>query len=240
MNIPTTLLAQVDSSIGGKTGVNSNIGKNMIGSFYQPNLVISDLVFLDSLDKKQIICGYAEILKHSIIFNRNFLNFLIQNFIGIFNKKEIPLKKAIYESCIIKKKIVEKDEKESGLRKSLNFGHTFGHAFESSKKYSKDLNHGQAVILGIFCATMFSFYKKILNKKDFNIIINHLEQIGYNNIKSYVSKKMVKKIVKYMINDKKNIDGKINLILLKKISKPIINRSFSQKEVSIFLRKLVY
>ena len=81
---------------------------------------------------------------------------------------------------------------------------------------------------------MFSFYKKILNEKDFNIIINHLEQIGYNSIKSYVSKKMVKKIVKYMINDKKNIDGKINLILLKKISKPIINRSFSQKEVSIF------
>ena len=87
---------------------------------------------------------------------------------------------------------------------------------------------------------MFSFYKKILNKKDFNIIINHLEQIGYNSIKSYVSKKMVKKIVKYMINDKKNIAGKINLILLKKISKPIINRSFSQKEVSIFLRELVY
>ena len=111
VNIPTTLLAQVDSSIGGKTGVNSNIGKNMIGSFYQPNLVISDLVFLDSLDKKQIICGYAEILKHAIIRNRNFLNFLIQNFIGIFNKKEIPLKKAIYESCIIKKRLLRKMKK---------------------------------------------------------------------------------------------------------------------------------
>ena len=105
------MLAQVDSSIGGKTGVNSNIGKNMIGSFYQPNLVISDLVFLDSLNKKQIICGYAEILKHAIIRNRNFLNFLIQNFIEIFNKKEIPLKKAIYESCIIKKRLLKKMKK---------------------------------------------------------------------------------------------------------------------------------
>ena len=240
VNIPTTLLAQVDSSIGGKTGVNSSTGKNMIGSFYQPNLVISDLVFLDTLNKKQIICGYAEILKHAIIRNRNFLNFLIKNLKEIISKKQIPLKKAIYESCMIKKRIVEKDEKESSLRKSLNFGHTFGHAFESSKKYSKNFNHGEAVILGIFCATMFSFNKKILNEKDLNIIINHLEQIGYNSIKSYVSKNMLNKIVSYMINDKKNIDGKINLILLKRISKPIINRSFSSKEVSLFLKKLVY
>ena len=128
INIPTTLLSQVDSSIGGKTGVNSGYGKNLIGSFYQPEMVISDTSTLNSLPKREIVCGYAEILKHALILDKK-LFFWLQNngkkILNLNNKKVIQ--KAIYQSCKIKAKIVEKDEKEKDLRMILNFGHTFGH-----------------------------------------------------------------------------------------------------------------
>ena len=112
INVPTTLLSQVDSAIGGKTGINSLSGKNMIGSFYQPTLVISDIDFLKSLPKREMICGYAEILKHSLIKDKIFFNFLKKNFIKILKHNRKVLEKTIYKSCLIKKEIVEKDEKE--------------------------------------------------------------------------------------------------------------------------------
>ena len=125
INIPTTLLSQVDSSIGGKTGINSKYGKNLIGSFYQPSLVISDIVFLKSLPKREVICGYGEILKHAIIADKKFFSFLDINGSQILNLKSPLIEKAIFKSCSIKKTVVEKDEKEIGMRKILNFGHTF-------------------------------------------------------------------------------------------------------------------
>ena len=120
VNIPTTLLSQVDSSIGGKTGVNTKEGKNLIGSFYQPKMVISDIEFLKSLPKREIICGYGEIFKHSLILNKQFFKYLNINFSKVLNLKSPFIEKAIYESCKIKKTIVEKDEKEKNLRKILN------------------------------------------------------------------------------------------------------------------------
>ena len=134
INIPTTLLSQVDSSIGGKTGVNTKYGKNLIGSFYQPDLVISDIQFLKTLPKREVICGYGEILKHSLIANKNFYKFLDKNSNKILKLSSPFIEKAIYESCKIKKNVVEKDEKEKDLRKILNFGHTFAHAYEASLK----------------------------------------------------------------------------------------------------------
>ena len=116
INIPTTLLSQVDSSIGGKTGINTHYGKNLIGSFYQPELVISEKNFLKSLPKREIICGYAEILKHSLISNKIFYNFLTKNISKILRLQSPFIEKAIFDSCKIKKKIVEKDEKEKNLR----------------------------------------------------------------------------------------------------------------------------
>src|SRR6056300_1355791 len=156
INLPTTLLSQVDSSIGGKTGVNTKEGKNLIGSFYQPKMVISDIEFLKSLPKREIICGYGEVFKHSLILNKQFFKYLNINFSKVLNLKSPFIEKAIYESCKIKKTIVEKDEKEKNLRKILNFGHTFAHAFEASLGYSKKLNHGESVILGIITALEFS------------------------------------------------------------------------------------
>ena len=176
INIPTTLLSQVDSSIGGKTGINTKYGKNLIGSFYQPNLVISDIQFLKTLPKREIVCGYGEILKHSLIANRKFYNFLDKNFKKIINLSSPFIEKTIYESCKIKKNVVEKDEKEEGLRKILNFGHTFAHAYEASLGYSKKLNHGEAVILGIKTALSFSLKNNLLSKNDYNSIINHISK----------------------------------------------------------------
>mgnify|MGYP006231516447 FL=1 len=140
INIPTTLLSQVDSSIGGKTGINTKYGKNLVGSFYQPNLVISDTEFLKTLPKREIVCGYGEILKHSIIGNKKFYNFLNNHKNKILKLTSPFLEKAIHESCKIKKAVVQKDEKEKGLRKILNFGHSFAHAYEATLGFSKKLN----------------------------------------------------------------------------------------------------
>tara|TARA_X000000368_G_scaffold181122_1_gene142995 strand:+ start:41 stop:1147 length:1107 start_codon:yes stop_codon:yes gene_type:complete len=240
VNIPTTLLAQVDSSIGGKTGVNSKFGKNLIGSFYQPSLVISDTQFLKSLSKREIICGYGEILKHSIIDDKKFFNFLNRNLKKILNLSSPFIEKAIYESCKIKKKIVEKDEKETGLRKVLNFGHTFAHAYEAGLGYSHKLNHGEAVILGMKTALSFSLKENILNKSEYNLILNHIDNSGISfSIKKYFSIKDLNKILSFMIKDKKNNSENINLVLLKKISKPIFNKQYSKKNLSLFLKKFL-
>ena len=237
INIPTTLLSQVDSSIGGKTGINSKYGKNLIGSFYQPSLVISDIIFLKSLPKREIICGYGEILKHAIIADKKFFTFLDINGSQILNLKSPLIERAIFKSCSIKKKIVEYDEREINLRKILNFGHTFAHAYEATLGYSKKLNHGEAVILGIKTALKFSLLIKTLNIKEFELIENHLDKLKLpRKINKFFSIKDLNKILSFMKKDKKNYTKKINLVLLKKIASPIYNLQFDEKEVSSFLK----
>jgi len=241
VNIPTTLLSQVDASIGGKTAVNSVQGKNLIGTFYQPDFVFIDLSLLNSLPKREIICGYAEILKHSLIANRNFFLWLNKNAKRIINNKDkVLLKKAVITSCKIKSKIIEKDEKEKNLRMILNLGHTFAHGFEATKKFSKKINHGEAVLLGIIIAAQLSYKKKILSHNDLLIIKKHYISLNLPmKIGSYFKKSEINKIVHFMKKDKKNLNNKINLILIKKIGKTtkpnkiIIN----SKEVQNFLIK---
>ena len=241
INIPTTLLAQVDSSIGGKTGINTKYGKNLIGSFYQPKLVISETTFLKTLPKRELICGYGEILKHSLISEKKFFKFLDKNLNKILNLENSFIEKAIYESCKIKRKFVEKDEKEKNVRKFLNFGHTFGHAFEASLGFSKKLNHGEAVLLGMKSALNFSFKKKILQSQDYKIIKNHIQnfKLPYD-LKKFFSLKNIDTILSFMTKDKKNDSDKINLILLKRIGVPIMKRNFNKKYLKSFLyRELV-
>ena len=239
VNIPTTLLSQVDSSIGGKTGVNNFLGKNMIGTFCQPNLVIADIVFLRSLPKREMICGYAEILKHALISDKKFFIFLKNNYKDILNLRSNIIKKAIFRSCKIKKAIVEKDERESNLRKTLNYGHTFAHAFESTLKYTNKLNHGEAVLLGILTASKFSNKEKLLAKNEFSLIENHIKELKYNNLKNYFNKNSINKISNFMIKDKKNYGKSINLVLLRKIAKPVLNNTYSQMKVKKFLSSLI-
>ena len=238
VNIPTTLLSQVDSSIGGKNGVNTKYGKNLMGTFYQPSLVISDINFLKTLPKRELVCGYGEIIKHALIFDKKFFLFLNKNGSNVLSLKSPSIEKAIYKSCLIKKKVVEIDENEMGLRKILNFGHTFAHAYEATLGYSKKLNHGEAVILGIKSAAKFSLLNKILNFKEFKLIDNHLNELKLpTNIDKFFQKNKLEKILSFMKKDKKNNTKKINLVLLKKIGIPLFKLHFSEKKIKSFLKK---
>ncbi len=238
VNVPSTLLAQVDSSIGGKTGINSSHGKNLIGSFYQPNLVISDTNFLKTLPKREVICGYAEIFKHSIILKEKFFKYLNENASKILKIESPFIEKSIIESCKIKKKIVEQDENEKNIRKILNFGHTFAHAYEATLNYSKKLNHGEAVLLGIMSAITFSLKIKLISKKDYLRIKNHFIKYNLpNNVNNYFSKKNLKKLVLFMKKDKKNTNNNINLILIKKIGKIKLSLNFTDKKIYSFLKE---
>ena len=220
VNIPTTLLAQVDSSIGGKTGVNNKFGKNLIGSFYQPDAVVSDVNLLKSLNTREIICGYAEILKSSLLESYQSFNYLDKNIKDILNLKEPFIIKAILKSCNLKKKIVQKDETEKNLRKVLNLGHTFAHAYESCLGFSKKLNHGEAVIIGIKNSIEFSKKQNLINIKSYKSIKNHINKIPLNkSFKSLFKKKDINKIISFMKSDKKNSSKKINLILFKNFGK---------------------
>ena len=237
INLPTTLLSQVDSSIGGKTGINTQEGKNLIGSFYQPKIVISDIEFLKSLPKREIICGYGEILKHSLILNKSFYKYLDKNASKVLELKTPYIEKAIFESCKIKKIVVEKDENEIGIRKILNFGHTFAHAYEATLGYSKKLNHGEAVILGITSALKFGLKNKIIKTKEFQKIINHIVKMKLPlSIKNYFSLKNLNSILLFMTKDKKNTSQKINLILLKKIGSTIIKNQYDISIIKKFLK----
>ena len=231
INIPTTLLSQVDSSIGGKTGVNSSHGKNLIGSFYQPKLVLIDTTFLKSLPRKEMICGYAEILKHSIIKDKIFFNWLKKNTKSILDKKKKELMYAIKKSCLIKIFFVKRDTTEKNLRMTLNFGHTFAHAIEIKNNYSKKSTHGEAVLSGIILAGKVSVYKKICSIKTLEEIKNIYIQ---NNLdytyKKYSNKEEIDKLLPFLKNDKKNNDGRINFILLKNVGKTTLS---NQNKISL-------
>ncbi len=237
INIPTTLLSQVDSSIGGKTGINTNYGKNLIGSFYQPKLVISDSAFFKSLPQREIICGYGEILKHALISDEKFFKYLDKNFHKIINLKSPYIEKAIFKSCKIKKAIVEKDEKEKNIRKILNLGHTFAHAYEACLGYSKKLNHGEAVLLGIISALKFGSKRKFLKQKKFKFIELHYKKFNLPyDLKKYFNLNDINQILKFMVKDKKNVSRKISLVLLKKIGLPKINNEFKLNQLRIFFK----
>ena len=220
INIPTTLLSQVDAAVGGKTGVNSKYGKNLIGSFYQPKLVICDTWFLKSLPKKEMVCGYAEILKHAIINNSKFFNWLKKNTKYIFAQKPKQLIYAIKKSCKIKLFYVNKDVDEKNIRMILNFGHTFAHAIEVKNNYSKKVNHGEAVLAGMMLATKLSVIKKVCTFKTLETILKIYNENNLTySFKKYLNKKEINSLIPYLKNDKKNNDNKINFILLKKIGK---------------------
>ena len=218
VNVPTTLLAQVDAAIGGKTGVNSVFGKNLIGSFYQPKLVISDTTFINTLPKKEMVCGFAEILKHSIIKDKKFFKWLEKNSKLILSKNSNALTYAIKKSCQIKIFFVTKDTNEKGLRMTLNFGHTFAHAIEIKNNYSKNITHGEAVLTGMILAIKLSILKRNCKKEVLNKIT---ELYNHNNLnytlKNISNSNWIRSLIPYLKNDKKNTDEKINFLLLKKI-----------------------
>ena len=232
INIPTTLLAQVDAAIGGKTAINSPQGKNLIGTFYQPSLVLTDISLLNSLTRREMICGYSEILKHSLILDKKFFLWLCKNGKKIINNQNKRLLKiAIIKSCKIKSKIVNIDEKEKNLRMVLNFGHTFAHGFEATKNFSKKINHGEAVLLGMMLACELSYKKNLLPLKDLILIKKHYQDLNLLiNFKKIFKTKEINRIIYFMKKDKKNLNERINLILIRKLGQTTKPNSFTFKD----------
>ena len=214
LQIPTTLLAQVDSSVGGKTGVNHPLGKNMIGAFYQPECVIADTDVLDTLDDRQLSAGLAEIIKYGLIRDAEFFEWLENNINALLARDKQALSYAIERSCLNKAEIVAVDETETGIRATLNLGHTFGHAIETGTGYGTYL-HGEAVAIGTCQAADLSRKKGWLNDADVERIIQLFKQC---KLPIYPPKEIDSdRFLELMAVDKKNVDGQIRLILLTKI-----------------------
>ena len=235
IQVPTTLLAQVDSSVGGKTAINVKQGKNLIGSFYQPKAVITDVSFLSSLSEREIKCGLSEIIKYGVIGDRDFFNWLKENVDNLTKLNQDCLIYAIEKSCSMKANIVQKDEKEEGDRALLNFGHTFGHALEKHFTKNEALLHGEAVAIGMVYASKFSSNIGVLKKDECNEIINLISDIGLpisiNDIKGEITKE---EILNLMMFDKKRVNQKNTLILLNKIGEAFINNNVFDKEIIDF------
>jgi 3-dehydroquinate synthase len=216
LQIPTTLLAQVDSSVGGKTGVNHPLGKNMIGAFYQPQCVLADATVLDTLDARQLAAGLAEVIKYGLIRDADFFVWLENNMSALLARDKTALAYAIEQSCINKAQVVAEDETETGVRATLNLGHTFGHAIETGSGYGHYL-HGEAVAIGTCQAADLSRRKGWLSDADVDRIIALFEQA---NLPTTPPKALdADRFLELMAVDKKNIDGNIRLILLEKIGK---------------------
>ena len=215
VNIPTTLLSMVDASVGGKTGIDLGVLKNQIGTFYDPKIVIIDPLYLETLDESELLSGYAEVFKHSIISSLKTFNNLISKNISL-DFKDL---KTIKNSIEIKNNIILVDRKELKERKALNFGHTLGHAIESYfLNTEKKLLHGEAIAIGIILASYISNKTVGFSTEDMNKIKSHL-MIFYKKI-TFTSSE-IKGITKLLIHDKKNSHGKINFVLVKEIGRPV-------------------
>jgi len=232
IQIPTTLLSQVDSSVGGKTGINSKYGKNLIGSFYQPLLVLTDTTVLNTLDGRQLKAGYAEVIKYGLIKDMPFFNWLDENVDKIMAREAEALSQAIYRSCEIKAEIVAEDEKEAGVRALLNLGHTFGHALELETGYGDKLLHGEAVAIGTIMAGKFSHDKGLLSQAELDRIYNHFTKAGLPVKLSYELDK--NKLVSHMKQDKKSIAEKIKLVLLNGIGSSYIENNVDEEILDCF------
>ncbi|MFA6978165.1 MAG: 3-dehydroquinate synthase [Ignavibacteriaceae bacterium] len=226
VHIPTTLLAAVDSSVGGKTGINFNNTKNIIGSFYQPKFVLIDTNFFSSLPEKEITCGLGEIIKYAYLTSQKFYDQVFLDFNFFYQKDFSKTEKLIASSINVKAEVVSSDEKETGLRKILNFGHTFAHAFESELHFK--IKHGEAVIAGIICALYLSHEKGFITEEQLKKFLYLPKQIPLPVTLKNLDKE---KLFQVMLSDKKNRDGKIKFVLLKNIGEILLDVEAEKAEV---------
>jgi len=226
IQIPTTLLAQVDSSVGGKTAINIPAGKNLVGAFYNPKGVIIDTNVLHTLSSRELNAGLAEVIKYGLIQNKYLLSLLEKNVAAILNRNHKIIEEVIFESIKTKAKIVTKDEKETGIRALLNFGHTFGHAIEAHGKYKKIL-HGEAVAKGMLIASKISMLEGLISVKELLKIKNLLLSYHFDLSLNY----HYMDLKPFIFRDKKVQKGNLNLVLLKGISQGIISDKFDPKNL---------
>lgn len=209
IQVPTTLLAQVDSSVGGKVAVNHPKGKNIIGAFYQPKMVFTDIKTLSTLAEREFRAGMAEIIKYGVIWDREFFNFLVQEREGVLNLGTAEITRVISTSCTIKARVVEQDETEQGLRAILNYGHTFGHAYEALTQY-KTYVHGEAVAIGMISAAAAAVRLGMLSAGDLAEIQNIIRLYG---LPERFGQLAPEAIIESMSHDKKAVGGKIKYVL---------------------------
>ena len=222
IQIPTTLLSQVDSSIGGKTGINHPLGKNMIGAFYQPQCVIADIDTLKTLPSREFSAGMAEVIKYGLIRDEVFFNWLEKNIEGLMKLDSQLLIEAIQRSCQNKADVVEIDEHESGIRATLNLGHTFGHAIENAMGYGVWL-HGEAVAIGMVMAAHLSKSMGWLKDAELNRVIKLLKEAKLPIAPPKISEEQYMQL---MSMDKKVLNGKIRLVLQKGIGDSVITSDY--------------
>ena len=227
IQIPTTLLAQVDASVGGKTGVNHKFGKNLIGTFYQPSVVICDTAFLSSLPSEEMSGGLAEIIKYGLIYDRNFFVWLQSNVSNILKQDRSSLGHAVQRSCQIKAEIVAQDETEQSIRAILNFGHTFGHSIENQTGYGQ-WGHGQAVAAGMVLAARLSEKMSLISEEDLETIKSILSKAG---LPVEPPKINVNDFIDNMKTDKKVKKRKIQLVLLNKIGEAFLTSEYSEEDL---------
>ncbi len=227
VQIPTTLLAQVDSSVGGKTGVNHPLGKNMIGAFHQPQCVVADTTVLSTLPKREFSAGIAEIIKYGLIGDRDFYGWLEREMDGLMARDTALLTEAIYRSCANKAKVVAADERET-----LNLGHTFGHAIETAQGYGQWL-HGEAVAVGMLMAADFSARLGWLARSDVENLRVLLLRAGLPVVAP--ADIGVERFLQLMAIDKKVLDGQLRLVLLRKIGAAVVTADFPLAELKACL-----
>jgi 3-dehydroquinate synthase len=226
VHIPTTLLSAVDSSIGGKTAVNFNGYKNIIGAFYHPDLVLIDSEFLDTLPAKEYLAGMGEVIKFAYISSPEMYNLVNDNFQSILKKEEKITDEIILRCAAIKAGVVSNDEKENGLRKILNFGHTYGHAFESASGFK--IRHGLCVIYGIVAELFLSNKMGVLSRKK---MIKYLELPGKFRLKNTLQDMDFEEIYQIMLTDKKNSNGKIKFVLLSDLGKILLDVEAGKRDI---------
>jgi 3-dehydroquinate synthase len=236
IQIPTTLLSQVDSSVGGKTGVNHELGKNMIGAFHQPKAVVIDVNTLDTLDQREFSAGMAEVIKYGLIGNADFLHDLEVNMHGLMQRDVSLVIDAVYRSCEDKARIVAEDEFEAGKRALLNLGHTFGHGIENTLGYGTYL-HGEAVAVGMLMAAKLSELEGDLTAYCVDRVVRLL---GQANLPCDINKEITEaELLEAMSLDKKTIDGNIRLVLLHKLGDAYLSQDYSHDNLGQVVRDFI-
>ena len=222
IQVPTTLLSQVDSSVGGKTGINHPLGKNMIGAFQQPQVVLADMSQLKTLPARELSAGLAEVIKYALLGDTDFLTWLEQHIDDLVQGDEAALAEAVYRSCAHKARIVANDEKEQGERALLNLGHTFGHAIESYLGYGEWL-HGEAVATGMVMAADLSQRMGWISAEDLTRTKNIIQRA---NLPIVCPQIPLDDFLAYMAHDKKVLNGQLRLVLMQAVGQAIITRTF--------------
>ena len=241
IQIPTTLLAQVDSSVGGKTGIDTPQGKNLVGAFYQPRLVLADTAALDTLPRRQMLAGYAEVAKYGLINDPAFFTWLESNGVDVIERADASLRHAVLESCRNKARVVAADEREQDARALLNLGHTFGHALEAECGYSDELLHGEAVAIGMVMAFDLSARLGLCSLEDAARVQRHLASLGLPTAPSWIDGRewSAERLIRHMGRDKKVQDGRIAFVLAKGIGQAFFPAHAEVDEISALLETAI-